>query len=1438
MSSILSFTRNALAGAVLATGMWLCPGLSQAQENDPDLPRFAKPVNTQFSKEDFMTRRAEAAAMKRGLHADKRVNPRDRQAAIQQMEQQQRSIATAPTSAAQVAMTTAWTEIGPNPIPNGQVVAGPSTAASGRTIAIAVHPTNPNLVYVGTAQGGLYRSTDGGAVWTALMDNALSLAVETIAFVPTLPDTIFVGTGESGFSADSFFGVGIYRIDNASTASPILTGPIGVAEFTGRSISKIVFHPTDGNTMIVTSAVGIGGIGAASNNVLGDLGVFRSTNALSPAPTFTKLTVAGLVDQNRPFIDAVIDPGNPNLLLVAAVDRNNETTGGVYRSTDALSPVPTFVRTFTAGTGTNASRTELALHRSAGGVVTVYAASGFNGGTVQRSVDGGATWTQTIDNNFCTPQCFYDIAIAVDPTNPATVYLGGSPTLVFGRSTDSGVTFTANAATASGLHGDSHAIAVAPSLPSTIYFGSDGGIYKSTDSGTTWTPLNNSTFKATQFMSIAVHPVDPNFTIGGTQDNGTNFYRPDGTWRRADFGDGGYALIDQSSTNSTMVNMYHTYFNSTTLKGYGYVPSVASAVESAWAFRGCNGAAGNGIPCGGSVLFYAPLEQGPGSPNTLYYGANILYRSSDTGLNHTAVSQDFGADPISAIGISPQNDNVRIIGTRGGALFGTTTGSTTLVNLDASSTVPNNFIARAIIDPNNVNTAYVTLSGFGVANVWRTTNLTNANPTWTALTGSGGNVLPQIPVSAFLVDPANSTVLYAGTDIGVYVSVDSGANWSPFGTGLPRVAVFDMAKTSVGLIRIATHGRGMWQVPAIGSVPTPFMLATTSTLISESFVPANGVIDPGETVTVSLGAVNTGSGDTINDVGTLQATGGVNGPSAPQNYGVVVAGGASVNRNFTFTAPPLLACGAAINATVAHIDGATNVGTATYKFLTGSPGVTTTTSYTSPSVAIPDNNAAGVNIILPVSGVVGAISDLNFRLDALAGCSNTAGNTNASVTHTWLADLVFKLISPSGTTATLISGSGGVGNNFCTILLDDDGGFPSASTIPTTGGVVGSFAPVNPLSVFDGENANGNWTLNVSDGFAGDTGTLNRFSLIITGSTCTSGPLPDLTIAKSHTGNFAQGQIGARYVVTVSNSGAGAKPEGTTVSVTDAPPSGLTITAMSGTGWTCTTLPTCTRNDALAPGGASYPPINVTVSVAANAATPLSNSVSVTTTATESSIGNNTTTDPTTIVAGTTGSLNVTRVGSGSGTVVSLDGGINCPATTCAASYVNGSNIVLTAAPAGGSVFTGWLGACNGTGSCGATVAGATSARATFAVSPVAARVLDVDANNAYDGPTDGVLILRYLFGLKGTALTANALGTGFTPARVADPALANYLLDVLPYLDVDGNGKVDAMTDGLMLMRKLLGLTGTAITANAIGAGATRPAVDIEAYIQTLKPP
>jgi len=866
-------------------------------QSDPDIPDFAK---YKINKEEFMSRRAEAINLRRGINDTISFDPYKRIEAIKIMETQKKNLAKGKGNR-NALLLTPWTEIGPNPIPNGQVGVGPQLSVSGRTTAIAVHPTNPDIVYVGTAQGGLYRTLNGGTTWTPVMDNALSLAIGAVTFAPSSPDIVYVGTGEPNFSGDSFFGVGVYRINSAASANPVLTGPLNQSSgntdvFTGRGISEIQVHPTNADIIFVGTTSGIGGIGGNPNSVLPSRGIYRSTNATTINPIFDKLT--GLEGNgNFSVRDLVLDPLNPNLLVCNLVTNG----GGIYVSNDALSGSPTFTRTFTfTGSSTNDFTAEFAIHHTGGPNPTIYAATGFGGGRVYISTDSGATWTQQIDNNFCTPQCFYDIAIDVDPTNAARVYLGGAPALVFGVSTNSGVSFTNNATTASGLHVDSHVISVSKSNPSTIYFGSDGGIYKSLDAGMTWTSLNNSTFRATQFMSLALHPTDPNFTIGGTQDNGTNFYKPDATWNRVDFGDGGYAVIDQNALDNNSVDMYHTYFNAPTLKGYSTVSSVASAAEGNWDFRGCNSVSGNGIPCGGSVLFYAPLERGPGNPNTLYYGADILYRSADKGLNHTAVSQNL-TDPISAIGISPQNDNVRIVGQNSGGIWGTTTGSSLLVNLDPGNTVPNNFIARAVIDPNDVNTAYVTISAFGVVNIWKTNNLNAGSPTWV----SAASGIPLVPVSAFVIDPDDSNNLYAGTDIGVFASTDAGATWNPFGTDLPVVAVFDMDIHKITkTLRIATHGRGLWEIstecPVI-TVNNPVVTTgTEGVFFSQAFVASGGT--PLYTYTTS----------SILPTGLTLSTGGVlNGTTSQLGLFTIVVNvtdangctGTGLTYNLTITCP-------------------------------------------------------------------------------------------------------------------------------------------------------------------------------------------------------------------------------------------------------------------------------------------------------------------------------------------------------------------------------------------------------------------------------------------------------------------------------------------------------------------------------------------------------
>jgi hypothetical protein len=839
-------------------GLLVSPGFlpaSAQEEDDPDRPRIGN-----ISKDDFFRLRDEQVRLMRGIPSDLGYDAR--LLALRQMDAQ-RAYTLAKVTA------TAWTPLGPSPIPNGQTQTS-TTAVSGRVTTIAVHPTNPSTIYVGTAQGGVYRSVDGGANWTPIFDGAQSLAIGFIAIAPSSPSTVFVGTGEPNYSADSYSGVGLYRIDNADTA-PVLVGPINPVRsyadasgnpqnagvFTGRAISKIIVLPNDPSTLFVTTASGIMGLGAdavygGSVPPLGIKGLYRVTNATSAAGSVvaTKITVttAGTnfdlpATGNRSIDDAILDPGDAsgNTLLVWVDGANASGDGGAWRSTNAMGATPTFTQTFTATL--SGERSLFAAYKRAGESAVVYQAGGevstgtacnsaSTYGALRVSTDAGVTWSGKLNGGggFCGAQCWYDIAIAVVPgatTSVDRVHVGGSVSSascerMHARSTNGGSTFT-NAD--NGLHADTHVIVVAPSDPTVMYIGNDGGVFKSTDAGSTWTSLNNTGMSATQFQSIALHPTDRYFTIGGTQDNGTPWLKPNQSWTRADWGDGGFTAIDQNAANTTNVTMYHTYYNaSNSLIGYGRVTTTALASDGNWSFFGCNGTtANNGFTCSDAVMFYAPMVLGPNvaassGTNTVYFGTDKIYRSVNSGATMTAASQLFSSGvPVTAIGISLLDDNYRIVGGKTGYLYYTTTGSSTLTNLDGSGTIPDRFIGRIAFNPQNKNTAFIAIGGYtggtgaSQSHVWRVRNL-SATPAIAAINGSGGGVLPDVPVNALVVDPLDSNTVYAGTDIGVYATTDGGASWAVYGTGLPRVAVFDMAmQPAYRVLRVATHGRGIWE---------------------------------------------------------------------------------------------------------------------------------------------------------------------------------------------------------------------------------------------------------------------------------------------------------------------------------------------------------------------------------------------------------------------------------------------------------------------------------------------------------------------------------------------------------------------------------------------------------------------------------------------------
>jgi autotransporter-associated beta strand protein len=881
--------------------------------------------------------------------------------------------------------TSTWTAIGPAP-------ATSPSANSGRTVAIAADPTNVNVVYIGAASGGVWKTTNANSsppTWTPLTDGQASLTTgaNSIAIAPTDHNTIYVGTGEPDNSGDSYYGRGVLKSTDGGTTWTLFNNG-GV--FDRRTMSRVVVSPTDANTVYVSV------YGGGVNGLGGTTGVFRSTNG---GTSWTNLTAS--ISTSTGFSDFAIDPSNPNFAYAAVGSAFGATANGVYKTTNLQAATPSWSLVPTVLSGTGNGRTQIAVSPSSPS--TLYVAidspvSPYNLLAFYQSTDSGATWTDRTATtpNFCANQGWYDMGVIVDPSSPNTVIVSGSAVSQrLQRSTDGGATWSSLIGSGTSPHVDHHALAFDAS--GRLLDGDDGGVYRLNSlSPITWVSLNGAAsgtatgtgLNTNQFVGIAVNPTNANLAIGGTQDNGTQRFNDSFGWTSVDGGDGGNVLWDVNNTN------------------YLYrVSPVGSFGAGAFVRRSTNGGTSfssitTGIVNASNAQFYPPLELDP-APNShrVFLGTNVVNVLADGTTSSTPTWAQYGAAPpstssIRSIGIGAANPNTLYVGSNDGNIYVTTNAGASWQTRTPSSGGSWQDFA---VDPTNSNIAYAVSDSFsGSVRIWKTTT---AGASWSSLMGSG---LPNVPASSVLLDPGGN--LYVGNDQGVFRSTDGGTTWSQFGAGLPTVIVSDLEfSPALSMLAAGTYGRGVWEIlttPGVTYADTRWSGMANGAVIADADPVAAGN-QPAVVGTTAFASVNAALGAVA--VGGKVVVNGDNGGGTFGNFAEAVAVNKQVSMTLqqglvTFTSLAGSAAAATIvlnsvgltagDNTVTQFAGViSGIGGFT-KAGSGSQTLTGTNTYTG-STAI----SAG---ILLVNGSLSGASAVTVSSPATLAGTGTVGSVNVS----------------------------------------------------------------------------------------------------------------------------------------------------------------------------------------------------------------------------------------------------------------------------------------------------------------------------------------------------------------------------------------------------------------------------------------------------------
>jgi photosystem II stability/assembly factor-like uncharacterized protein len=672
-----------------------------------------------------------------------------------------------------------WVQLGPMAIPNGQTYSPARVLVTGRISAIAIDrsaldPATPATIYIGSAKGGIWKTTDGGKSWAPKSDQEASLAVGAIALDPTDPQVVYAGTGEGnlyylqGFTDQmqfSYYGAGLLKSTNGGATWTRL----GIPQFTGAAFFRIAIHPAAPNR-----------IWAATSH-----GLFRSTDR---GTTWSLVTGGGLPVTDPATLsgcsDIALHPTNPSVVYAGFWG------SGLYQSMDATTPTPRW--TTMPGLPMATGRVSVAVSPSSPDRVIAALSGAF-----WSSADGGLSWLST---GITAPGCnteFYCANVAIDPATPDIVYVCGYPELwKLTRDPASGAWSGGN--TGATIHPDHHSFAFDPLDHLTVYSGNDGGIYRSTDGGTTWSDSINRGLCLTMFEFLDQHPTSDAVVFSGTQDNGTEQYRNSPVFHHADDGDGGFVVIDPVDPR----NVIHEYFNISPIRS-----------QLGGAYGTFTQSLGTGLS--GSSLFYPPFTLCAENANWIAFGAQQLFidKAQGTGGWPTAITLPGATGVISAINFLSRT--LIYCATNRGEVYAVRSadgGVTWTPTPLHAAPLPHRFVWDIAVQPGNVSRIVAVVSGFGTGHVWRGVVPATGAATWTDISGSGTTGVPDIPANAVVIDPTAPATYYVGTDVGVFRTTDGGVTWGDFGHGLPNSSVYDLRlHATQRLLRAATNGRGMWE---------------------------------------------------------------------------------------------------------------------------------------------------------------------------------------------------------------------------------------------------------------------------------------------------------------------------------------------------------------------------------------------------------------------------------------------------------------------------------------------------------------------------------------------------------------------------------------------------------------------------------------------------